>query len=202
MTKLPFERTFAVEDMSIRAGSDGRTVTAYAAVFNTPVEVHDFEGHYVETIDRAAFDRTISHGPSRFQVLFNHGRDVHGNASERYSMPVATPLVVRADGRGVLTEVRYARTPLGDEVLELIKSGAIRGQSFSGTWIRSQHLPSTRSSDLPTKVRLEVAMREFGPTPFPVYSDADMVGVRSQSPVPSLDLFERRLHLAHRKAQL
>lgn len=200
MTDKPtFERSYALEDISIRAG-DGRTVTAYAAVFNVSAEVHDGEGHYREVLVRSSFDRTISQGAGRFQVLYNHGKDIYGNASERYSMPLGTPLEVRADGRGLLTVTRYAKTPLGDEVLELVRDGAINAQSFGGRFIRSQRVPSARG-ELPMVERLEVALREFGPTPFPVYSDAAVVGVRSETPPPpSLDAFERRLRLLSRKA--
>ena len=55
-----FFRTYALEDIHIvRAaqGGDGRTVEAYAAVFNDPAEIHDYEGHYIEVIDPAAFNQ-------------------------------------------------------------------------------------------------------------------------------------------------
>ena len=31
-----------------RTGGDGRTVEAYAAVFDDPAEINDHEGHYIE----------------------------------------------------------------------------------------------------------------------------------------------------------
>ena len=55
--------------------SDGRTVEAYAAVFDTPTEITDQHGHYMEEIERSAFNRTLSHGAVlRSAVcLYNHG---------------------------------------------------------------------------------------------------------------------------------
>jgi hypothetical protein len=46
-----FVRAWALDDIRIRSGGDGRTVEAYAAVFDTPTEVHDQDGHYNEVID-------------------------------------------------------------------------------------------------------------------------------------------------------
>jgi HK97 family phage prohead protease len=181
-----FERTFALEDIAIRAGGDGRTVTAYAAVFDASTEVHDVDGHYRESINRSAFNRTIGQGVSRFQVLFNHGMDAYGQPSDRFSMPIGVPLEMRADTRGLLTVTRYAKTDLADEVLELIREGAIRGQSFNGSWVRSNRTRVARSAagELDHIERLEIKLREYGPTPFPVYQTAEIIGVRAETTAP------------------
>ena len=52
-------RTFPLEDIRIDPGGDGRTVTAYAAVFDTPTKISDFEGEYIERIHPAAFNKAI-----------------------------------------------------------------------------------------------------------------------------------------------
>lgn len=173
-----FHRSVALDDIAIRAGGDGRTVVAYAAVF-TPYEVTDEDGHYEEEILRSGFDRSLSHGINRFQVLYNHGRAVLGSMPMAdYGMPLAVPIEVRADGRGLLTVSRYLKTPLADTVLELIREGAIRAQSFSGRWVNSRRA-GANAAGLPRIERVEVALREYGPTPFPVAHAAEMVGVRS-----------------------
>src|SRR5258706_13017723 len=61
MTEPPlrFVRSFPLQDISIRAGSDGRTVDAYATVFDTPVPIHDQDGDYIEVIDSRAFARIL-----------------------------------------------------------------------------------------------------------------------------------------------
>ena len=172
------ERSFPLLDLDIdRSEGDGRIVVAYAATFDQPYPVSDQWGDYDEEIDRAAFNRVIGRGIAGVQVLFNHGLTAWGTPSERYSMPLGTPLEVRPDGRGLLTRTAYARTDLGDEVLELVRSGAIRGQSFRGPVYRSSQ-PTTRAGRKVIR-RLELGLKEYGPTPFPVNAGADMVAVRS-----------------------
>jgi HK97 family phage prohead protease len=178
-----FHRTFALDDITIRSDGSGRTVEAYCAVFDTEATVTDFEGDgYMETIDRHAFDRTLSQRAGKFQVLYNHGLDVYGTPSERYAMPLGVPVEVRADQRGLFTVTRYSRTPLADEVLELIRDGAIREQSFAGRCLRSSpgRAPYRRGQQVS---RLEISLREYGPTPFPVYADAAIIGVRSATQI-------------------
>ncbi|MFG2515970.1 HK97 family phage prohead protease [Streptomyces sp. NPDC048584] len=189
-----FRRYFPLEDIRVRAGGDGRTVEAYAAVFDTPVEVHDQDGDYLEQIDRRAFDRTLqqlapagSRSTWRVGVFYNHGRTLWGTPSERGSMPIGTPVELKTDTRGLLTVTRYNKTELADEVLENIREGAITGQSFTGRIIRSDPGRPPRSgwrADREGKLRSvrrqEIALKEYGPTPFPVYQDAAVVGVRAE----------------------
>ncbi|WP_067967513.1 HK97 family phage prohead protease [Nocardiopsis trehalosi] len=179
---MMFTRSFPLEDMKV-ASTDGRTVEAYAAVFDTPTEIRDRDGHYLETISRTAFDKTIrERGPAGFGVFYHHGMTLGGTPSERGSVPIATSLEVRADARGVFTRARYHKTPLAEEVLEAIREGSITGQSFSGRFLQSSpaRVPRARAGgELPTVVRTEIAMREYGPTPTPAYAAAEIVGVRA-----------------------
>ena len=101
-------------------------------MFDQPAEIHDHEGHYIEVIDRAAFNRAIDHAPrarggfpGSVKVLYNHGMTIHGTPSERFSMPIGIPVDIRAEARGLLTRTRYSETPLADEVLENIRAGSI-----------------------------------------------------------------------------
>jgi len=187
-------RTYGLEDAHIvRTGegdSSGRLVEAYCAVFDDPAEIQDHQGHYIEDIDRAAFNKRIADvqrskaGFGLVKCMYNHGLTIHGTPAERFSMPCAVTEHISAEGRGVLTRARYLDTALGNEVLELWRSGAITAQSFTGAIIRSspelrrgdQYRP--RSGELPRVRRLELGLREFGGTPFPAYDGADLVGVR------------------------
>ncbi len=174
-------RVFPIDDLEVlraEQGGDGRTVRAYAAIYERPVIVTEFGDTYEEIVRAGAFRRTIAQRRTNFQVLFNHGRTLQGTPAERYAMPLGVPLEVTEDSRGLLTVVRYAATDLADEVLELIKAGALRGMSFSGTWVQNRLVKGV-AGQLDRVERLEVAMREFGPTPFPVYEAAKIVGVRS-----------------------
>lgn len=177
-------RTVALDDIHVRSGGDGRTVEAYAAVFNRGAEIRDQDGHYNEQIAPTAFNRTLSQRGTDFRVFYNHGMTLHGTASERHSMPIGTPLEVRADSHGLLTVTRYNKTSLADDVLEAIRNGDIRGQSFTGRILRSEPARGpwrARNGQLTTVTRHEIGLIEYGPTPLPAYEDANIVGVRANA---------------------
>lgn len=172
------ERSFPLLDLEIdRSEGDGRVVIAYAATFDEPYPVVDQWGSYDETIDRSAFNRAIAHGIERVQVIFNHGLTIYGTPSERYSMPIGVPLEIRPEAKGLLTRTAYAKTDLGDEVLELVRSGALRAQSFRGTVYRSA--PATKVDGRKQIRRLELGLKEYGPAPFVANPRAEIMAVRS-----------------------
>lgn len=185
---LDYVRSWPLSDIHVRSGGDGRTVDAYAAIFDTPAEVVDQDGHYLEVIHRAAFNKTLKDNGTRFGVFFNHGMTIHGTPSSRYSMPLGVPLEVRADSKGLFTRTRYGTSELADEVLQGIRDGIITAQSFTGRFLRSDPMRRRAGSlfrpnpdgSLRTVTRLESTLKEYGPTPLPVYSGAEIVGVRAQ----------------------
>jgi len=182
-----YVRSWPLDDIRIRSGGDGRTVDAYAAIFDTPARVADQDGQYLEVIHRAAFNKTLADNGTRFGVFYNHGLTIHGTPSSRFSMPLGVPLEVKADGKGLFTRTRYGHTELADQVLQDIRDGIIQAQSFTGQFIRSDpalrrgqlYRPSPDGS-LRTVIRLESSLREYGPTPLPIYAGAEIVGVRAQ----------------------
>ena len=188
---MEFTRSFALEDISVRSGGDGRTVDAYATVFNTPAEVRDADGEYIEEIDPAAFNRTIEHarrakGGWNIPVMFNHGMTIFHTPSEIDSVPIGVAEEIKADKRGLFTRTRYHDSPRAREVLEAIREGSITAYSFSGAFRRSDPavprglFRRDRDGNLPTVRRTESTLREFGPATFPVYAGAEVVGVRAE----------------------
>ncbi|MEK9723678.1 MAG: HK97 family phage prohead protease [Rhodospirillaceae bacterium] len=170
--KFTIERAVPLADLEVK----GRTVTAYAAAFDSPASVYDPQftpARHLESVARSAFTRALNAGAGpKAKVLFNHGKTIDGTPSERFSMPIATPVDVRADGRGLLTVSRYAATDLADEVLELIRNESVTGQSFRG--------PVYNYAERGGIVELtECGLREYGPCPFPAYADAEIVSIRS-----------------------
>lgn len=194
-----FTRAFPLEDCSIRSGGDGRTVEAYAAVFGSTAPVSDQDGNYLERIAPGAFDATLTKHGTRFGVLFNHGLTIYGTPSDRGSMPIGTPLEVRADARGLYTVTRYNATPLADEALEGIRSGSITAQSFQGRFVASDIKPPrggfrpNPDGSLRTVTRTEIALKEYGPAVFAVYPDAAIVGVRAAAAGLTLDVGQTAL---------
>jgi len=187
-------RSYPLEEAHVitRAEGDGsgRLVEAYCAVFGEPAEIHDHEGHYEEEIDGAAFNKRIADvqrsraGYGLVKCIYNHGMTLHGTPAERFSLPPAVCKHISATSRGVLTRSYYLDTPLGNELLEMWREGAISAQSFTGAIIRStpelrrgeKHRP--RSGQLTRVRRLELGLKEYGATPFPAYTGAELVGVR------------------------
>lgn len=190
-----FTRAFALTDIRIRSGGDGRTVEAYAAVFDTPTEIQDREGHYNEQIARSAFNKTLAdRGDKPWPVLFNHGLTVHGTPSDRGSYPIGASIEPpKPDGIGVRTVSRYHAGEDADRVLEGINSGAINAQSFSGRFIgstpkagRNGYRPASDGT-LTLVTRNEVRMLEYGPAVFAAYPSAAITGVRAQFSITPAD---------------
>jgi phage head maturation protease len=174
-------RTVPLLDYEIDRSGDGRTVIAYAAVFNTRAEIRDHEGHYDEQIHPSAFNMVLQRsGITPVSVHFNHGYTLLGTPSDRYSMPIGTAEEIKPDGRGLLTRTRYAKTELGDEVLQLWIDGAIRAQSFRGATLQSRTVSGMGPNGRPVIERLQLGLREYGPTPNPAYREAGLVALRSQ----------------------
>jgi HK97 family phage prohead protease len=182
-----YSRSFALSGIEILRTSDGhgdgRTVEAYAAVFDVPTEITDGQGHYLEVIDRSAFKRTLSHGIDTVGVFYHHGLTLHGTPSDLGSVPIGSPLDISPDARGLRTVTRFNRSDLADAVLEAIRSGDVKGYSFRGKIFKSSptRVPKvTRSGALPTILRTELGLMEYGPTPTPAYRDAGILAIRSE----------------------
>jgi hypothetical protein len=111
-----YDRSFPLDDIQISRSGDGRTVEAYAAMFDMPYEVRDQHGHYMEVIHRAAFNRTLSGGAGRNAMcLYNHGMSVvDGKPDSLAQVPLGLPLEIKPDGRGLLTVTRYNEGPFAD----------------------------------------------------------------------------------------
>jgi HK97 family phage prohead protease len=179
---LDWAGTFDLLDLEISRSGDGRTVVGLAAVWDTPTEVNDQHGRYIETISRGAFDKVLrERGDRPFPVMYNHGFRVDGSASDAYSVPIGRSIVVRADSRGLYTESRYNEGPDADRVLEAIRNGAITSQSFRGRVFKSSETPRRAGDRLKTVIRTELGLTEYGPTPSAVYREAAIFAVRSQA---------------------
>jgi HK97 family phage prohead protease len=183
--QVDYARSWALDGIEIlRAAdghSDGRTVEAYAAVFDTPAEIRDGQGHYNEIIARTAFNRTLEHGIERVGVYYHHGMTLHGTPSDLGAVPIGSPVSIRPDGKGLRTVTRYNRSDLADSVLEAIRNGDIKGYSFRGRIFQSNpaKTPRARGGQLPTITRTELGLQEYGPTPMPAYIDAGILAMRS-----------------------
>jgi HK97 family phage prohead protease len=180
-----YARSWALDGIEVLRAKDGhgdgRTVKAYATPFDVPTEITDAHGHYMEVIDRAAFNRQIGLGTDHVQVYYNHGATINGTSGDLLSVPIGSPVEIKPDGKGLLTVTRYNNSALAESVLEAIRHGDIRGYSFRGRIYKStpNRVPRAKSGQLPTVRRMELGLTEYGPTPNPAYLDAGIVAVRA-----------------------
>ncbi|HVE24930.1 MAG TPA: DUF6582 domain-containing protein, partial [Sporichthya sp.] len=178
-------RAVLLDDIHIRAGT-GRDVVAYAAVWNTPTEIVDSDGHYREQNAPDSMTKSIADRAGRVFSVYNHGKTLSGTPSDLHSVPLGKPLEIRADGTGLLTVTRYNKDPEADRILEAIKSGSLTGMSYTGVFLRSdpqlrpfeRYMPD-HMGDLTLVTRQEIALIEYGPTPIPAYAQAAVIGVRT-----------------------
>ena len=194
-----YRRIWDLEDIHIvRTGqgdSTGRLIEAYAAVFGQRAEIHDPQGHYEEENDPGAFNdelRAIERSPAGLasvKAIFNHGLTIHGTPSSEDSLPYGVPRHISPQSRGLLTRTEVLNTPRADAILEAVRAGAITAQSYTGRVYRSDpELPGPgaryrkRGGVLPLVRRMKLGLKEYGLTPFPAFSGAEVLGVRMQLP--------------------
>jgi HK97 family phage prohead protease len=161
---LPFEF-----DVERDASGDGLTLEGYAAVFDTPTEINNWEGNFTEAISPGAFKKTIRDG--RPVLQFDHGK--HPMIG---SLPIGKIEQLREDARGLQVRARLHAGEFYAPVREAIASGAIDGMSFRFSVVRDQWTPA-QGKKLPARTIQEVKLFELGPVVFPAYA-ATTVGVR------------------------
>ncbi|HEY5990336.1 MAG TPA: hypothetical protein VIV12_28705 [Streptosporangiaceae bacterium] len=197
MRMYPLENIEILRSERDGDGHEGAVVEAYAAVFGQPAEIKDHEGHYVEEIDRGAFDTAIAFAQrntgglgANVKVLYNHGLTVQGTPAPEFQLPIGVPLDIKAEERGLLTRTRYdVEDPFVQRLLGKIRQGSITAQSFVGRIIRSD--PPLRrgmtyqpdgAGNLRTVRRMKLGLREYGPVLWAAYTGAEILGVRMSIP--------------------
>lgn len=132
-----------------------RTMVGYATAFDYPIP-----GDYGETIfvRPGALNYTLQHKKDQIQVLYHHGQD-----PQIGSKPLGVPTVLRPDKYGLWTETPLASTSYNQEmVIPLLESGAVRSMS-----IQFGATQQSWSDDRSERSIEQMALVEFGPTPFP-----------------------------------
>jgi HK97 family phage prohead protease len=112
-------------DYEIRSGSlelraVGRKLTGHAAVFNERADIGGFQ----EIVMPGAFTRALASG-SDVVALLDH------NPSQLLGRTASGTLQLSEDHRGLAFSIDAPATSLGNDVLELVRRGDIRGASFS-----------------------------------------------------------------------
>lgn len=175
----------AVEFRATEPVGDGRTLTGYAAVFNTPTRIQDWIGSWDETIAPGAFRKTLR---AKTPVLqFDHGHDPATG-----TIPIGTIEDLNEDDTGLFVRARLYDNAKVEPIRQAIEGGAIDGMSFRFSVVREEwrdaegkKLKAEQVDDflwagvegLQRSIQ-EVQLYELGPVVFPAY-DSTSVGVRS-----------------------
>lgn len=108
---------------------EGRTISGYAVVFGVESRVlWDWDGEFVEVIERGAIDEALINS-SDVKALYNHDRD---HLLARSTNGEGT-LKLTLDDRGLRFEFEAPETTAGNDVLELVRRGDLKGCSFAFT---------------------------------------------------------------------
>ncbi len=159
--------------------SDGRLMVGTPIVFNQWTRIRGWEGDFMERVAPGALTKTLAERGDRVKVLFNHGMD-----PQIGDKPLGKPSLMDPRSDGLHTETPLARTSYNDDLIELLRSGAIDGMSFRFSVIRDEWNEEPGTSDhnpdgVAERTINELRLYEFGPVTFPAY-EATTVGVRAQ----------------------
>ncbi|MFI9344931.1 HK97 family phage prohead protease [Streptomyces sp. NPDC052773] len=167
---------------------DGRTLTGYAALFDTPTEINSWEGVFTEKIRKGAFRKTIRENTPVMQ--FDHGR--HPLIG---SIPIGSITDLREDDQGLYVEGRITDNWLMQPVRDAIAEQSVNGMSFRFEVVREEWRDVNGKLVKPEEVYdllwmpgdrgplqrelIELKCRELGPVVFPAYAGTS-VSVRAR----------------------
>lgn len=160
-------RSMPLEDVEL-SGADGRTVIARMMYWDRPNRVTDDGINFYDEVWRkgvfASSIRRAEKSGKRWPLLIVH---------QDRLLPVgaATAVHERTDGPYFMGKV--SKTQAGDEIIELIRDGALPGVSVGAKPIRSRRTAQTVE-------RIEAALREISFTPFAALMGAEVLSLRSQ----------------------
>lgn len=112
----PMYRAFS-PDLQVRSGDGtGRTIYGIAVPYGAPTMIDSPTFTGVEQFARGAFNHQIA-APNRVKLAREH--ELLGGTL------IGAATLLRDDPVGLYVEMRVARTPRGDETLELVRDGAL-----------------------------------------------------------------------------
>lgn len=178
-TEIITRQLHTVGDLRIREseeeGKEGRTITGYAILFNTPsAPFYEDEAEVVrEVVDPKAITGALLDSCDIKMTLF-HDRQLILARSKNG----AGTLSYKVDERGVYFEFEAPHTVDGDKALELVRRGDISGCSFMFTTYYYDDEYVLRSVDksggkksITYRVKKILGIYDFTLTPDPAYPD-------------------------------
>jgi HK97 family phage prohead protease len=155
-------RSFRFELGRAEGRDDGLTFEGYAAVFNQPARIQDWDGEFDEVIKRGAFARTLASRTPK--LMFEHGR--HPLVGQ---MPLGVISDAREDAKGLFVRARLSDNWLIQPVRDAVRDGAVDGMSFRFSVPEGGDQWKDRKGDVPLRSLTDVDVPEVGPVVFPAY---------------------------------
>jgi HK97 family phage prohead protease len=153
--------------------SDGLNFEGYAAVFNSPTRIRDWDGEFDEQIAQGAFAKSLARQTP--VLMFEHGR--HPLLG---SMPLGVITEAKEDKKGLFIRARLSDNWLIAPVRDAVRDGAISGMSFRFTVATNGEHWTKRTNNVDLRTLTEIDCSELGPVVFPAYEPTTAL-VRSLS---------------------
>lgn len=166
-------------EFRMEPASDGLTLEGYAAVYDSPADVVDWEGEFTEVIKPGAFARAVRQNP-RPVLQFDHGQ--HPLLG---SIPIGAIKSLREDARGLFVSAKLHDNWLTEPVRDAIAEGSITGMSFRFT-VPDGGDEWSRGDSGRLRTLHDVDVLELGPVVWPAYADT-AVSVRSKEIAAALE---------------
>jgi HK97 family phage prohead protease len=178
--------------VEVRAESDKRTLTGYAAVFN---EEADIGGYWIERIEPGAFTKSLA-GDVRALVDHDTARVIGRTRSGT--------LRLSEDERGLKVEIDVPNTTNGNDLWELVERGDVSGMSFGFRVTRQEW---NESAEPPVRTIKEVELYEVSAVAFPAYDGTEigkrsLEAVREEAERRAANRAAARRRLTERKARM
>jgi Escherichia/Staphylococcus phage prohead protease len=139
---------------------DGRTLAGLAVPYGVEVRVG------TRFTERFTFGAFADARPEDVPVLATHDHE---------DLPIGRAITLTETPAGLETELRVSKTAAGDDVLELVKDGAVTGLSVGFLPVEDRWNPARTVVE-----RVKAKLVELSLTAFPQYQDARIVAVRGE----------------------
>jgi HK97 family phage prohead protease len=162
-------------DMEIRKDGDGRTICGIVVPYDVEQRIHH---SLVEVFRRGVFSRVVPNA-HRVKLLVSH---------DAQALPIGRATLLREEAHGLYGEFRISKGSRSDDILELVRDGALSEFSIGFAPLKDNRRPDGVIERLAAHLA-EVSLVTFG-----AYGQAATVaGVREVSATPNLDALDELL---------
>lgn len=175
---------------------EGRTIRGYAIVWDVPSRVlWDWDGEFIEYIERGAVDEALL-AQSDVKALYNHDRNMllarsaNGEGTLRLSI----------DDHGLRFEFDAPETTAGNDVLELVRRGDLKGCSFAFTAQREDTEYSQENEERVRRIKKISGLYDVSVVVEPAYTQTS-VDARSWADTEPDDTEQQREVIAKERAE-